>query len=310
MENTEQNSPPLVSIIINNYNYARFLADAINSALNQTYASIEVIVVDDGSTDNSREIISDYGKQIVPVLKENGGQASAFNAGFAASTGDIICILDADDLFMPEKVAQIVNVFEKYQDISWCFHRLRYTDAKTGALLQLSYETGSRLCDFRADIKKGRLPFKPPATSGLCFKRPLLQQILPMPEIIAITSDNYLKFIAAALSKGYFLDEQLAILRVHGNNRYTGRTNNQNLKANIAILTAYCMRTNWPVLAKLANNHFCDGLGIARKVENIEAETIQNIQKYLSIVSTVERLEISLRSLYRSTKLITHKKYS
>src|SRR5207248_11792671 len=85
---------PLVSILINNYNYGRFLRDAIDSALRQTYTNTEVIVVDDGSTDDSRQIIAGYGSRIVPVLKENGVQASAFNAGFAASKGQWICFLD------------------------------------------------------------------------------------------------------------------------------------------------------------------------------------------------------------------------
>jgi glycosyltransferase involved in cell wall biosynthesis len=63
-----------VSIIINNYNYGSFLKDAIESSLNQTYPDTEVIVVDDGSTDNSRQIISSYEGLIIPVLKQNGGQ--------------------------------------------------------------------------------------------------------------------------------------------------------------------------------------------------------------------------------------------
>ena len=83
-------SKPIVSIIINNYNYDRFLAEAIDSALNQTYPHVEIIVVDDGSTDNSRNIIADYGNRIVPVLKSNGGQACSFNEGFKASQGEII----------------------------------------------------------------------------------------------------------------------------------------------------------------------------------------------------------------------------
>src|SRR6516165_1862808 len=91
------------TIIINNYNYGRFLAAAIESALNQTYVNTEIVVVDDGSTDDSRQVIVGYGDRVRPVLKANGGQASAFNAGFAASTGDVICMLDADDLFYPNK---------------------------------------------------------------------------------------------------------------------------------------------------------------------------------------------------------------
>jgi glycosyltransferase involved in cell wall biosynthesis len=104
-------SNPLVSIIINNYNYDRFLAEAIDSALNQTYTDIEVIVVDDGSTDNSHKIISSYGDRIIPVLKSNGGQCSAINAGFSVCKGEIICFLDADDVFHNEKVATLVRLF-------------------------------------------------------------------------------------------------------------------------------------------------------------------------------------------------------
>ena len=105
----EAHSSIKATIIINNYNYGRFLAAAIESALNQTYADTEVVVVDDGSTDNSRQIIAGYGNRIRPVLKTNGGQASAFNAGFAASTGDVICMLDSDDLFYPNKVERIAK---------------------------------------------------------------------------------------------------------------------------------------------------------------------------------------------------------
>src|ERR671933_952190 len=111
---------PLVSIAINNYNYARFLPQAIDSALNQTYPNVEVVVVDDGSTDNSREIIASYGSKIIPGLKENGGQASAFNAGFAASRGDVICFLDSDDAFLPEKVAEVIDAFGDRQDLGLC----------------------------------------------------------------------------------------------------------------------------------------------------------------------------------------------
>jgi glycosyltransferase involved in cell wall biosynthesis len=112
---------PLVSIVIDNYNYDLFLAQAIDGALGQTYSNIEVVVVDDGSTDNSCDVIAWYGDRIVSVLKTNGGQASALNAGFAASKGEVICLLDAYDLFLPEKVSEVVELFLSQVDVDWVF---------------------------------------------------------------------------------------------------------------------------------------------------------------------------------------------
>jgi glycosyltransferase involved in cell wall biosynthesis len=112
---------PLVSILINNYNYGHFLADAIDSALAQTYPHVEVIVVDDGSTDHSRAVIANYGDKIISVLKANGGQASAFNAGFAAAQGEIICFLDADDICLPTKVAEVVNAIPDPQSMVFSY---------------------------------------------------------------------------------------------------------------------------------------------------------------------------------------------
>ena len=109
-------APPLVSIVIDNYNYGGFVAEAIDSALAQTYPRTEVIVVDDGSTDGSREIIAAYGDRVRPLLKDNGGQASAFNAGFGLSRGEVILFLDADDALLPTAVAEAVDCPEEPYD--------------------------------------------------------------------------------------------------------------------------------------------------------------------------------------------------
>src|SRR4051795_10336845 len=90
------------SIVINNYNYGRFLRESIQSALAQTHPNCEVIVVDDGSTDDSREIITSYGQRVKPIFKENAGQGSTFNAGFPVSSGDFVCFLDSDDTLYPD----------------------------------------------------------------------------------------------------------------------------------------------------------------------------------------------------------------
>ena len=212
----------LVSILINNYNYGRFVADAIDSALGQSYSNCEVIVVDDGSQDNSREVISRFGSRVKTVFKSNGGQSSAFNAGFAESSGDVICFLDSDDVFLPNKVEQAVEGLAVCPE-GWCFHHIQWSDTALKPIFTppIPYSTGKY--DFRAALLEGKCRFAPPATSGLTFARDLLNQVMPIPEAITITSDNYLKLSSLALEPGYFIAEQYALQRIHGENAYTGR---------------------------------------------------------------------------------------
>src|SRR5215210_2484001 len=124
----------LVSVIINNYNYGRFLNEAIDSAINQTYPFVEVIVVDDGSTDDSAQTIAKYGNTIIPILKENGGQGSTFNAGFKKSKGEIIIFLDSDDVLFPCVVTNAVEVFHEPGVIKahWQMWRINENGEKTG----------------------------------------------------------------------------------------------------------------------------------------------------------------------------------
>ena len=102
---------PLASVIVTSYNYGRYLRAALNSALGQTYPRTEVVVVDDGSADDSREVIAGYGDRVRTVLKENGGQASAFNAGFRACRGEVVVFVDSDDVLLPGAVASAVRLF-------------------------------------------------------------------------------------------------------------------------------------------------------------------------------------------------------
>ena len=302
------NDQPLVSIIINNYNYGHFLSAAIDSALSQTYPHNEVIVVDDGSTDNSQAVIASYNNRVLPVLKENGGQASAFNAGFAASQGDIICFLDSDDVFLPEKVAEVVNTLKDYRENVWCFHPLKVVDTDTKTIVKNNYQGSVYECDLRLDIKRGRLrgklPFSIPATSGLCFTRSLLQQILPMPEAEAISlNDSYLQFTAFALGRGFALAKELSLQRVHGNNAYSFRADKQRLVARINVLTAYSIRANFPSLYRFTNKLFAEGMGIYWRTGGIEARSQELVKNYLSSVVPLEKLKINARVFYHCLKI-------
>lgn len=297
---------PLVSILINNYNYGRFLPEAIDSALNQTYSNIEVIVVDDGSTDNSQEIVKNYGDRIIPILKQNGGQASAFNEGFAASRGEIICFLDSDDLFKPEKVAEVVNVFTEHPDIGWCFHSLEFFSDNPEKFIPETYTGSSGKYDIRPYIKKGKLkgklPFAGTATSGVCFKRTLLQQILPMPEAIRITSDDYIKYTALGLEPGFVILQDLSLQRIHGNNAYTLRNDKKVLRAKIQVLTAYWMKTNFPTLSKFTNNILAAGMSMYWGSGGIDAEGQKLVKSYLSSANPLELFEIYARASYYRLK--------
>lgn len=99
---------PLVSAIIPVYNGERFIREAIDSVLGQTYPAVECLVIDDGSVDGTPEILATYGTSITVVRQPNGGVSAARNAGVAASSGELIALLDADDRWRPDKIARQV----------------------------------------------------------------------------------------------------------------------------------------------------------------------------------------------------------
>lgn len=219
---------PLVSVIINNFNYGRYLQDAIESALKQTYPWKEIVVVDDGSTDNSREIIEAFASagKIIPVYKENGGQASAFNAGFARSRGEIIIFLDADDVLLPQAIEEVVKVWHKgVTKVQW---RLALVDQNLKPLNRaypdLKYKLPSG--DMRRLLLQWRLYPSPP-TSGNAFSRSFLQEILPMPEQPwRISADSYLLTLAGLKGPIASIDSILGFYRLHGENHWASATIN------------------------------------------------------------------------------------
>lgn len=294
---------PLVSILINNYNYGHFLSAAIDSALNQTYSNLEVIVVDDGSTDKSQQVIEAYGDRIVAILKTNGGQASAFNIGFEQSQGDIICFLDSDDIFLANKIEKVVKAFEEYQEAGWCYHPLRMVNLSLEAIEpSQSYSKTSNLYDIRQRLCKGKLrgelPIQGTATSGICFQRKLLEQILPMPEEIQITSDDYIKYAALGIDKGIVLLEEIALQRIHGNNAYTNQSYKDQLRAEIAILTAYWLRRNFPILATFTDKIFAFGLATYLQIGDRQIYFQKIIDEYQSSLTPIRWLKINLRSYF------------
>ncbi|MGD1948594.1 MAG: glycosyltransferase family 2 protein [Leptolyngbyaceae cyanobacterium] len=212
-------TPPKISIVINNYNYERFLPQSIDSALAQTYAQVEVLVVDDCSTDSSRDIIESYGDRIIPILHEtNGKQGAAFNSGFAKSQGDIIIFLDADDFLYPHAAEKIAEVWQP--DLAKVHYRLQVVDGE-GQARDFSYPQGNQLD--RGNICESVLnvgTYIGVPTSGNALTRKALAHLMPISQEFTTTSDDYLSVLMPLYGEVAAVDTPLGGYRIHTSNQW------------------------------------------------------------------------------------------
>lgn len=213
-----------VDVVVNNFNYARFLPAAIDSALAQSHERLRTIVVDDGSSDDSREVLRGYEDRVELVLKENGGQASALNAGMERSKGDIVVFLDADDVLHPEATARAAAAFAADEAVVRVQARMEVIDAAgrpTGEI-----KPAPHMPMPQGDMREAELahPFDLPwlATSANAFRAEALRRILPVPVdgYPVSGADWYLVHLTALLGKVVSLEQVSAFYRVHGANQY------------------------------------------------------------------------------------------
>jgi len=153
-----------VSVIIPTYNRAIFLVEAINSVLEQTYKKYEIIVIDDGSTDSTSEIIKQFGNKIRYFYQENGGPSAARNAGIKNAKGDLVAFIDSDDVWLPDKLSQQVQLFDEN-------HRL-------GLVSSAYYSCDSNL-NINRIIKDDRLTNK-----KYIMKKLFIRNIFPTPTVL------------------------------------------------------------------------------------------------------------------------------
>jgi|SRR5215471_15712208 len=129
-QNGKVQSAPLVSVVIPTYNNARFLPEALDSLLGQTFRDFELIVVDDGSTDDTLEVLKPYRHLIRYLRKENGGPASARNLGIRHATGDLIAFQDADDIWLPDKLRLQIDYLREHSEIGVVFSDVTFFGAE------------------------------------------------------------------------------------------------------------------------------------------------------------------------------------
>jgi glycosyl transferase family 2 len=219
-----------LSIIIPNFNYERFVGDAIRSALAVRWSDKEVIVVDDGSTDTSRAVIADFGSKITTILQNNAGQNSAVNAGFARSSGDIIIFLDADDMLLPT-VAEEVNAVwhERISKVQYGLLDLDengYSSGEHGPVLSHRHTPEHVLAMVRRTCT-----YIGPPTSGNAWSRRFLELVFPLPvreatsprepgAYFGIFFDAYLKMLAPFFGDVVSLITPQGYYRIHGRNQW------------------------------------------------------------------------------------------
>lgn len=204
-----------ISVVITSYNYERYIGLAIESVLGQTRPVDEIIVIDDGSTDNSRTVISSYADKIRAIFKDNEGNKVATNRGFQETAGDVILFLDADDLLYARAIEMVEN------------HWLSGA-AKIQFDLDVIDEAGRQLnrrfCNFNSDITPQQTnrqfertgTYVWPVTSGNAYARSFLERILPM--MPPVSHDGVLNTIAPIYGAIITIPQALGQYRLHGRN--------------------------------------------------------------------------------------------
>lgn len=213
---------PFVSVLIDTHNHERFIEEAITSVLAQDLPASEreILVVDDGSTDRTPEILEKFQSQIRILRKSNGGQASAFNFAIPECQGEVISMLDGDDWWAPGKLTAVVDVFSQHPSAGIVGHELI-----------IVYPDGSNRTErirespqFRIDSLEGahlfRLRKSFLGTSRLSCRSELLRRILPVPEALVVEADEYIFTLAAFFSDVVILREPLTFYRIHGQNLF------------------------------------------------------------------------------------------
>lgn len=215
-------SKPYVSVLIDTYNHERFIERAITSVLEQDMPmdGVEILVVDDGSTDRTPELVRRFEPRVRLIRKPNGGQASAFNTGIPECRGEIVAFLDGDDWWMPQKLRRVVEAMERDPEAGIIGNGITEVFENGDEHSEVLHDT----LRFRIDSLQGARIFRRRksqlGTSRMTVRAEILRMILPVPESIIIEADEYIFTLAAAFSVVSILGEPLTFYRIHTGNLF------------------------------------------------------------------------------------------
>lgn len=209
---------PFISVIINTYNYGRFIEETIESALAQDYPAerMEIIVVDDGSTDDTSERVKKYEGRVRYFRTENGDQCSAVTFGVGQAKGNLLALLDGDDLWLPNKLSRVAEEFAKDPRTVMVYHKYVFWDgANSWGPERFAEVSGDVLADRRKLIAYSAAP-----TSSLVFRRDAFEPLTRIPLKPGFMYDTFLFTAVLFLGPVACIPEVLAKNRVHGKNRW------------------------------------------------------------------------------------------
>jgi glycosyltransferase involved in cell wall biosynthesis len=213
-----------VSVLIDTYNHEKYIEAAINSVLAQEGLSDvthEILVIDDGSTDKTGEIVRSFGDSIKYFYKPNGGQASAFNFGIPLCRGEIICFLDGDDWWHPRKLTTVLNAFQENEKICGVGHSIIETDEVGGTQYEVGPRNLTRIDFALQDSIALFIRFASClGTSRLAMRRSAALSLLDIPTQLVFEADEYLFTLLPTLGEVIILPDALTYYRIHGENLY------------------------------------------------------------------------------------------
>lgn len=211
------------TVLIDTYNHERFIERAITSVLEQDMSldDVEILVVDDGSTDRTPELVRRFEPRVRYLRKPNGGQASAFNFGFAHARGEIIATLDGDDRWTREKLRRVLETMDANPEIGLVGHGFyeEYSHGRPdGLILPGSYYRLDLTRQQDAELFRHVAAFF--GTSRMTIRKSVLDRILPVPEELTIEADEYIFTLAPALCPAIILNEPLCYYGMHPGNLF------------------------------------------------------------------------------------------
>jgi glycosyltransferase involved in cell wall biosynthesis len=209
---------PRITALINTHNYARYVGEAIDSVLAQNVPpdEMEVLVVDDGSTDDTAAVVARFGERVRYVRKENGGQASALNVGFAEARGEIIAMLDGDDVWRANKLRRVLEEFSAHPEAGMVYHPYTVWEPERGVEKDTPNFTAER--GFLPEQPLALLRYGSTGTCGMVVRRAAVEPLLPIPAALRIYADTYLVLLLPLVTPVAGIAECLTKYRHHGDN--------------------------------------------------------------------------------------------